>query len=430
MPAGPGVAAAVEQQPAPSASARPIAAATFSRAAAETIGQTSVEGSRPSPTTSSAAAPASASRSSPWRASSPTETQTEPARQRCPAAPKAEPMIAGSARSRSASGITTSEFLAPPSACTRLPVATAPLGDDPRRLGPADEGDRVDPRVVEQRVDRVAGAVDEVDDAGRDLLDRVDQLDDQRRRPRVVLGGLEDEGVAAGDRVGQEPERDHRREVERRDRGDDADRLADHLDVDAGGDAFERLALEQVRDRRRRLDRLDPAADLAVGVGERLAHVGADQRDQFVAAPQQRLAQGEHRARPRCGGSVAPAGLRRARRLDRRVDVGGAESGTRGDDLAGGRVDVVERLDSVGRRPLAADVVPQQRRRGSTRSSALRRSAVGGPARPPGRAGPGPSVRPGAAASHQAHRHHGHPEQHRRDHIDWTGMPRSPTPKM
>ena len=34
-------------------------------------------------------------------------------------------MIAGIACSRSASGITTSEFLAPPSACTRLPVAAA-----------------------------------------------------------------------------------------------------------------------------------------------------------------------------------------------------------------------------------------------------------------------------------------------------------------
>ena len=35
-------------------------------------------------------------------------------------------MIAGIAWTRSASGITTSEFLAPPSACTRLPVRTAP----------------------------------------------------------------------------------------------------------------------------------------------------------------------------------------------------------------------------------------------------------------------------------------------------------------
>jgi hypothetical protein len=34
-------------------------------------------------------------------------------------------MIAGRARSRSASGITTSAFLAPPSACTRLPLPAA-----------------------------------------------------------------------------------------------------------------------------------------------------------------------------------------------------------------------------------------------------------------------------------------------------------------
>ena len=32
-------------------------------------------------------------------------------------------MIAGTDLDRSASGITTSEFLAPPSACTRLPVS-------------------------------------------------------------------------------------------------------------------------------------------------------------------------------------------------------------------------------------------------------------------------------------------------------------------
>ena len=84
-------------------------------------------------------------------------------------------MIAGTACSRSASGITTSEFFAPPRACTRLPVRDRAFGDDPRRLGPADEGDRVDARVVEDRRHRVAAAVDEVDDAGRDLLDRVDR---------------------------------------------------------------------------------------------------------------------------------------------------------------------------------------------------------------------------------------------------------------
>ena len=161
------------------------------------------------------------------------------------------------------------------------------------------------PGCSSSAVDRVAAAVDEVDDARRDLLDRVDQLDDQRRRPRVELGRLEDEGVAAGDRVGQEPERDHRREVEGRDRGDDADRLADQLDVDAGGDALEGLALQQVRDRRRRLDRLDPAADLAVGVGQRLAHVGVTSVDSSSRRSQQLRRAAPAAPAPACCGGIA-----------------------------------------------------------------------------------------------------------------------------
>ena len=131
--------------------------------------------------------------------------------------------------------------------------------------------------MLEDRLDRVAAAVDEINHARRDRLDLVDQLDDPGRGPRIALGGLEDEGVAAGDRVGQEPERDHRREVERGDRGDDADRLADHLDVETGGHSLERFALDQVGNRRRRFDRFDSAAHLPAGVGERLSHVGGDQ---------------------------------------------------------------------------------------------------------------------------------------------------------
>ena len=52
-------------------------------------------------------------------------TTTDPAMQRWPAAPKAEPMMPSTVRSITASGITTMWFLAPPRACTRLPVAAA-----------------------------------------------------------------------------------------------------------------------------------------------------------------------------------------------------------------------------------------------------------------------------------------------------------------
>ena len=54
-------------------------------------------------------------------AASPTSTPSEIAMQRSPAEPKAEPISASTAWSMSASGITTMWFLAPPSACTRLP---------------------------------------------------------------------------------------------------------------------------------------------------------------------------------------------------------------------------------------------------------------------------------------------------------------------
>ena len=83
--------------------------------------------------------------------------------------------------------------------------------------------------------------------------------------------------VAAGDRVGQEPERDHAGEVERRDGRDDADRLADHQLVDARGDVLEVAAHHQRRDAGGDFDVLDAALQLAFGLGERLAALLRDQ---------------------------------------------------------------------------------------------------------------------------------------------------------
>ena len=91
-----------------------------SLAFSETTGPSSVSSSRPSPTRTDSAASRSAG-SSRSRAS-PTVTTTEPAMQRWPAAPKAEPMMPLTVASITASGITTMWFFAPPSACTRLPA--------------------------------------------------------------------------------------------------------------------------------------------------------------------------------------------------------------------------------------------------------------------------------------------------------------------
>ena len=84
------------------------------------------------------------------------------------------------------------------------------LVDDLRDRRRADERDRVDARVVEDPLDDLAAAVDEVDDAGRQP-EPVDDLEGDLLRERHLLGRLEDERVAAarsrtaGTRTGPSP---------------------------------------------------------------------------------------------------------------------------------------------------------------------------------------------------------------------------------
>jgi hypothetical protein len=94
-----------------------------SRAAVETTGPTSTPCSRPSPTANASVCSLSSGISAAW--ASPTVITTDPAMQRWPAAPNAEPRILDTVFGITASGITTMKFLAPPSACTRLPAAAA-----------------------------------------------------------------------------------------------------------------------------------------------------------------------------------------------------------------------------------------------------------------------------------------------------------------
>ncbi len=102
------------------------------------------------------------------------------------------------------------------------------------------------------------------------------------RHAGIALRGLQDEGVAAGDRGRELPHRDHRREIERRDAGDDAERLAHRIDVDAGAGAFGVLALHQMRNAAGELDDLEAALDVALGVGNGLAVLARQQLGQLV----------------------------------------------------------------------------------------------------------------------------------------------------
>ena len=108
------------------------------------------------------------------------------------------------------------------------------------------------------------------------------QLGEEQRRGRVALGRLQDEGVAAGERHGEHPHRHHAGEVERRDAGDDAERLAQRVAVDVGADVLGDLALQQVRDADGELDHLEAARDLAERVVVGLAVLGRDQLGDLV----------------------------------------------------------------------------------------------------------------------------------------------------
>ncbi len=136
----------------------------------------------------------------------------------------------------------------------RASPAVDVLGDRRR----ADEAHRLDVGMVEDRVDRFLVAVDDVEHAGREA-GLLEQLPDQHRCRRIALRRLQDEGVAAGDGDRIHPHRHHGREVERRDAGDDAERLAVGPAVDLGADIAAVLALQEMRDAAGEIDDVDAA---------------------------------------------------------------------------------------------------------------------------------------------------------------------------
>ena len=132
------------------------------------------------------------------------------------------------------------------------------------------------------------------------------------------------------------------REVERRDAGDDAERLAHRPVVDAGRDLVGVVALEQLRDAAGELDDVDAARDLALRVGEDLAVLGGDHRGQRVAVLVEQLEEGVQDARAADRRRVGPGREGRLRRGHRGVDLGRAAERDLARDRAGGRV--VDRL--------------------------------------------------------------------------------------
>ena len=182
--------------------------------------------------------------------------------------------------------------------------------------------------MLEQRVDGELVAVHDVEDAVRDA-GLLQQLGRPQRRGRILLGRLEHERVPACERGRPHPHGHHGGEVERRDPGDDAERLADRVDVDAGRGLLGEVALEQRRDAAGELDHLEPARDLAEGVGEHLAVLGGQDPGDLLATVVDELANPEQELGALRQRDGAPGGERRLRRLHGRIDL-----------LHGGEVDL------------------------------------------------------------------------------------------
>ena len=136
----------------------------------------------------------------------------------------------------------------------------------------------------------------------------------------------------------------HRGEVERRDPGADAQRLAQRVHVGVGRHLLGVRALEQMRDAARELDDLETAGDLTERVGDHLAVLGADDPREIVL-----VALGRARGRRTSPAPVARAGSRATRRTPRDAastaasTSAGLASGTSGRDLPRGRVEDVAR---------------------------------------------------------------------------------------
>src|SRR5262249_14765727 len=137
--------------------------------------------------------------------------------------------------------------------------------------------------------------------------------------------------------------------------GDDAERLADGEEVDAGSGAFRELALEQVRNAAGELDHLEAALDVALGVGEGLAVLGGEERRELVVLLLHQLEEPEHDpgAALRIGGG--PGGLRGGRVGDRLLDLALAGEGHLGLDLARVGVEHVASASRPALDLLAAD---------------------------------------------------------------------------
>ena len=227
----------------------------------------------------------------------------------------------------------------PSSSVTRLEPTAASACDalaDRRRAG---EGDLAHAAggVTSASPTTAPAPGSDVEDA-RGQAGLVEDLGQPQRRERRRVGGLGHDRVAGQERGAELVAQQRRREVPRDDRGDDAERAAQRARLDAGVDVVDADPAHLAREARVVLERVGRLVQLDLGLADRLALLGDEDRRKLVDVRLEGL-----RARvddPAAVGVAEPGPVleRVVRGADRAVGVLRRRVGDATDQLARARV--------------------------------------------------------------------------------------------
>ena len=227
-----------------------------------------------------------------------------------------------------------------------------------------------------QRIDHVLTTVDHVEHTRRHTGFKR-QLDQHQGRQRVLLRRLENECVTAGDGHGEHPQRNHGREVERRDPCAHTNGLTQGVGVDPARDVFSEFAHLQRADGARVLNHFQATKNIALGVCNGFALLGTEHGGDAFGVFTDQCLQLEHDAHARTDRRQLPGLEGTLSGLDGRVDFSCSGERDFGQHLLSGRVDDVLPLCGLRLDPLTVNQQAGVLIRGRSRHESLRNYSYG-----------------------------------------------------
>src|SRR3954471_3899143 len=213
----------------------------------------------------------------------------------------------------------------------------SPLVDVLRNTRGTDKGNRGDFRMIKQRINAFAIAVDNVDNAVGSAR-FCEQLAKSHSGKRHLFRWLQYERVAARKCDGEHPQRHHEGEVVRRNADANADGVADRFRVDVTGNIRQDVARDEARDSAGEFDDLDAAVYFGPCFGERLAMLARDKRGELFEVLFQNCPEAKHQPGAFDDGRFAPRRQRCRCRFDNTRRFIRACKRYSGDHLTGGGI--------------------------------------------------------------------------------------------